>query len=70
MIASGYSMDLYCDSAQAHAYGTGFAQFYAETFARCRKEAEKKGWLFDMPTRRVLCPQCRKAGRTLPPLPL
>lgn len=67
MIASGYSMDLYCDgvgcthkSWQPNAK----AQFTGETFGDCAAQAKRGGWKISRDRTKCLCPDCAKAGRS------
>lgn len=63
MIASGYSMDLYCQvKGNQHAYRKGQAQFFGETWAECAKQAREAGWKIDKRKRECICPDCIKLG--------
>jgi hypothetical protein len=78
MMASGYSLHLYCDNESAgdvvhdaaakpgeHRYGEFPHQFTAETGGECRRDAKKDGWLFTRDGKHY-CPRCRSlfGGRT------
>ena len=62
MIASGYSMHLYCDSGQnCKAYtwnGESKDQFFGETFSEVVRMARGKGWRINSKKRTAFCPQC------------
>lgn len=67
--ASGYTLDLYCDTAneEGHDYGstqgTAHAAFTGETFAECAREARRAGWVIHRKTRTATCPKCSKSGK-------
>lgn len=63
MIASGYTMDLYCEVEGAqHKYRGGMAQIGGETWADCVKQAKMIGWKIDKKKRECICPKCQKEG--------
>lgn len=69
MIASGYSVDLYCDITDGFAhtrFNGGQGQFYGETWQDCAKQAKAEGWLISRDRQRCVCPACAKAGKKLP----
>jgi len=61
MIASCYSMDLYCRHWEniKHPYNYFPHQFTGETLSECKKQAIKKGWIFHKDGE-VTCPLCAK----------
>ncbi len=61
MIASGYTLDLYCDREDKHPGGANLqgawhAQFSDEERAQCFRAAAKAGWQVDRGARTCLCP--------------
>lgn len=67
MIASGYSMDLYCEAdGHQHGYNEGQAQFFGETWADCARQAREAGWRIHKQRRECICPKCVKQGLRLP----
>ena len=60
MIASGYTLDLYCDNEGEgiHAYGEGKDQFFDEHGSECRKQARAKGWKIVWTKGIAICPKC------------
>jgi hypothetical protein len=76
MIASGYTLDLYCDvpvegwehlHQSEFSHGPGVGKFYAEEGRTARADARRAGWKFNMRTGVAICPTCAKAGRA--PIP-
>lgn len=66
MIASGYSMDLYCQvNGNQHEYRQGQAQFFGETWTDCAKQARAAGWKIDKAKRECICPKCIAQGLKL-----
>jgi len=66
MIASGYSMHLYCEIEGAeHGYGDGQAQFDGETWADCARQARQLGWKINKQRRECICSSCVKKGLRL-----
>lgn len=60
MIASGYSMDLYCRHEDVeHPFNYFPHQFFGETWGECKKQAQVKGWTFQRDNE-VTCPLCNK----------
>jgi hypothetical protein len=70
VIASGYSLHLYCDTPGCPNQNcTGSADnpvvpgdFSHEERSVCYKMARKAGWVINMRARTVVCPICSKAG--------
>lgn len=61
MIASGYTLDLYCDNETAdHPFGYFPQTFFDENKSQCWKDAKKKGWKLDSKNRTAICPLCNK----------
>jgi hypothetical protein len=59
--ASGYSLDLYCDSFNARHVFEEFPHiFMGETFADCSRQARAKGWVLRKQSRTATCPKCTK----------
>jgi hypothetical protein len=66
MIASCYSMDLYCDNQKRvytedmllHAHKEFPHQFTGETFGGCKRQAVKRGWKFTRDGKHY-CPKCK-----------
>lgn len=70
--ASGYSLDLYCDTYPAssehssttcdgvHAWNEFPHQYAGETFMECANQARKDGWKIHKKTRTATCPKCAK----------
>lgn len=56
--ASGYSLDLYCDTDADGCFEMGM--FYGQSFADCARAAKAKGWAIHRKTRTATCPNCRK----------
>lgn len=66
MIASGYTMDLYCEvEGNRHGYKEGQAQFYGETWADCARQARDAGWKINKRRRECICPKCVERGLKL-----
>lgn len=42
--------------------GSRAGSFYGETFAECKRAAQKSGWAFHR-NRTVTCPDCARAGK-------
>lgn len=67
MIASGYTVDLYCD-AKGHIGrldGSSLdAQFSDESSQVVWRAIRKAGWVVSRKTGIALCPSCIRAGRT------
>jgi hypothetical protein len=61
--ASGYSLDLYCDSGKPHAYGSFPAQYFGETWGEVKQQAQAAGWLFKRDRMTVICPKCNDRRR-------
>lgn len=74
MIASGYSLHLYCDTPGCpnglarHQGDTSVppGDFSDEERSVCYKRARRAGWLINHRYRTTVCPECAKAGK-LPP---
>ena len=70
MIASGYSLHLYCDTpgcpnGQAQRQGDDFSppgNFSDEERSQCYRYARIAGWIINRGTRTCVCPKCAKAG--------
>jgi hypothetical protein len=68
MIASCYTMDIYCDNEQkckqpnvyATMYGASRATYLGESFSECAKRARNGGWVIIKKTRQAYCPYCKK----------
>lgn len=63
MIASGYTLDLYCDNEKKcrdeHFYfGVPQGQFLGETWADTVKQAKAAGWYVSKKKRVCYCPEC------------
>lgn len=60
MIASGYSLDLYCDNdpAVTHRWNEFPHQYSAEDRAECRRRAKQDGWRINWTKRTAICPKC------------
>lgn len=66
MIASGYTLDLYCDrkGCKRGAYGNPRAQqFSDESKAVCRRLAKRAGWHVDYTKGAAVCPGCAREAR-------
>lgn len=64
--ASGYSLNLYCDTENIdgfnkHGWNEFPRTFTGETFNECAALARKEGWVIHRKTRTATCPKC--AGR-------
>jgi hypothetical protein len=60
MIVGCYVLDLYCDGCDRNTH-TGLTlpdQFTSETGNACRREAIRRGWVFDED--KAYCPTCSK----------
>ncbi len=60
MIASGYTMDIYCDSdvcKGATVFGSAKESFFGETWAQVARMARKVGWRITK-DRKAFCPWC------------
>ena len=57
--ASGYSLDLYCDSDLPYWEHDHIGQFNAQTFGQCAKEARQSGWKIHK-DRTATCPLCAR----------
>jgi len=74
MIASGYSLHLYCETpgcpnGQAQSHGDSSVppgDFSHEERSTCYKRARQAGWIINHRYRTTVCPICAKAGK-LPP---
>lgn len=76
-MASGYSLDLYCDNAgdgkpggygygspaDGHAFRAFPAEFYGETWSECARNARAAGWKIDRRERTAICPKCARKAR-------
>lgn len=59
MIACCYNLRLTCDNRSAHVLP--FSREYNDEYgSRCRQEARRDGWKFDIKTGAALCPKCTK----------
>jgi hypothetical protein len=81
-IASGYTLDLYCNVYEADASATNdegalcrmhrftwrthHAQFTGETWAQCRAQAQYRGWIITPDRAHAYCPHCVREGRVPP----
>lgn len=74
MIASGYSLHLYCDTPgcpNQNCKGSADdprapGDFSHEERSVCYKRARRAGWLINHRYRTTVCPECAKSGK-LPP---
>ncbi len=62
-MASGYTIDLYCDGPGPHPHGAFPVTFFDESGAKARRAARDSGWRLNMRTGRALCPKCAKEGK-------
>lgn len=78
-IASGYTLDVYCDIYEADAAATNgdgylarmhefswrsnHAQFNGETWAQVRAQARHRGWIITPDRMHAYCPHCVREGR-------
>lgn len=64
-MASGYSLDLYCDidtkDCTIHPYNCFPHQFTGETFSECKRDAINRGWKFKRDGTHI-CPAHDKKG--------
>ena len=71
MISSCYTMDLYCrhsaytktgmsyaDEMKLHSHAEFPHEFTGETFGQCKKQAQKRGWVFNKDGE-ITCPKCK-----------
>lgn len=73
MIASGYTMNLYCEfqtDLSVHSYMDeltykSIGEFVGETYAQCAKQAKKAGWFLTSDRQRCYCPSCAKIGKMI-----
>ena len=66
MIASGYTLDLYCEvEGNQHGYKEGQASFYGETWGDTTAQARAAGWMINRRVRECICPKCVAAGLRL-----
>lgn len=67
MIASGYSLHLYCDTPgcpnQNCTGGVVPGDFAHEERSVCYRMARKAGWVINRRYRTTVCPECAKAGK-------
>ncbi len=66
MIASGYTLDLYCDAKKhKETFRSPHAQFSDELKSACWKRARLNGWRLSEKTGKAICPAClaRKAAK-------
>ncbi len=69
MIATGYSLHLYCDTDKGHckltehfpSYGAAISVFHGEDKKDCLKQAKKMGWFVDFKKGISYCPACYKS---------
>lgn len=63
MIASGYSIDLYCDNQESkeHRYDEFPHQYYDEERSVCRTSAKQDGWKVNWIKGTAICPKCAKS---------
>jgi len=64
MMAACYSMDLYCDTKDNNPlHRLNFPhQFTGETFGECKRQAQKRGWVFKADGTHV-CPKHSGKGK-------
>ncbi len=72
MMASGYSIHLYCDaigpeglSRGPHGYDEFPHEFTGETFGECARSARRTGWRFKRDGTHI-CPKCNRPRPTAP----
>ncbi len=74
MIASGYTLDLYCDrvglpivlkgaAPGQHKYDEFPHVYFGETRAEVTREARKDGWRINWAKRTCVCPRCTGKGK-------
>lgn len=62
--ASGYTLDLYCDTdyvrgdTNKHAWNEFPHQFMGETLGECARAARRRGWIVRTMDRTATCPKC------------
>jgi hypothetical protein len=72
MIASGYSVDLYCDVRSCGKHPsrswtkTTEASYVGETWSECARQAKRDGWKLRRAPGYAICPGCAKAGHKIP----
>ena len=68
MIVGAYTLDLYCDLPCNHGYGDAVVvpdQYVADTGPRCRQQARRDGWRFNLRERLAVCPRCADKGYSI-----
>lgn len=56
--ASGYTLDLYCDSVNLHSFREFPHIFNGEKFSECVEQARRFGWVVRTNSRTATCPKC------------